>query len=283
MKIRHPALRYFGGKWRLAAWIISHFPAHTCYVEPFGGAMSVLLQKAPATFDIYNDLDGEVVNFFSVLRDHTEDLVRAIQLTPFSRAELERAYQPCTNDLEQARRLYIRSYQSIGGPRTQWRTGWRFQKTDSRGKRSIDDWKDQSHLYAVAQRLRGIYLECDDFANILERYDTPGTLFYLDPPYVQHTRSKRWHRTSYTHELSDKDHQHLADLLKDIKGMALVSGYPSQLYDELYAGWRRVQTQARTNSGLKGAKLATECLWISPNCERVMPQKALALFEPSTR
>ncbi|RPI64507.1 MAG: DNA adenine methylase, partial [Planctomycetaceae bacterium] len=141
--ITRPALRYFGGKFRLSTrWIIPQFPPHTCYVEPFGGAMGVLLNKVPAMFEVYNDLDGEVVNFFRMLRERPNELIRAIELTPYSRMEQVLSFNPTegVDDLERARRLYVRCWQSHGGGRTQWRTGWRYQVNNHRGKRTIDDW-----------------------------------------------------------------------------------------------------------------------------------------------
>ena len=102
--VTRPALRYYGGKFRLAPWIIGHFPVHECYVEPFGGAMSVLLRKAPARYEVYNDLDREVVNLFRVLRERPEEFIRAIELTPYSRAEQLLAFEPAPEDeLERAR------------------------------------------------------------------------------------------------------------------------------------------------------------------------------------
>ena len=107
MAVKHPILRYFGGKFRLAPWIIRHFPAHQCYVEPFGGAAGVLLRKVPSQFEIYNDLDSAIVTFFRVVRERPDELMRALILTPFSRQEYADAYEPTTDDLEQARRLFV--------------------------------------------------------------------------------------------------------------------------------------------------------------------------------
>lgn len=128
MNATHPALRYFGGKWRLAKWIISHFPAHNCYVEPYGGGGSVLLRKEPSPFEVYNDLDSGLVSFFRLLRERPEDLIRAIELTPYSREEFMRAYEHSEDPLESARRLFVRSWQGYGGPRHQSSTGWKLPR-----------------------------------------------------------------------------------------------------------------------------------------------------------
>ena len=257
-----PALRYYGGKWRIAPWILSHFPKHVCYVEPFGGGASVLLQKEPSRIEVYNDLDGEVVAFFRVLRERPQDLIRAIKLTPYSREEYKAAWEPATDELERARRLYVRSRQGRGGCTREAFTGWRFQRTDNRGKSLTGDWLTVAHLEDACKRFLEVQIENDDALKVIERYDTPQTLFYVDPPYVTDTRYETARR-EYRHEMSDDDHRALAAGLQKIKGMVIVSGYPSELYQELYAGWRRVEMVTHTDS----ATAATECLWLSPSAD----------------
>ncbi len=263
--ITRPALRYFGGKFRLAPWVIAQFPEHVCYVEPFGGAMGVLLRKRASAFEVYNDLDGEVVNFFRVLRDQAEELVNAIRLTPYARAEQRLAFEPTDglSDLERARRLYVRCWQSHGGGRTQWRTGWRYQVTNTRGKATIDDWNETGHLAAIVARLKGVQIEAGDAFEVIRRYDSAETLFYVDPPYLEGTRSMRWGKAAYTCEMgSEDDHRRLGELLNGVRGMVVVSGKPSALYDELYDGngWRRVQRTTPTDF----QSFTVECLWVSP-------------------
>ncbi|UCC62274.1 MAG: DNA adenine methylase, partial [Anaerolineae bacterium] len=230
MTIRRPALRYHGGKWRIEPWIIGHFPPHTCYCEPYGGAMSVLLRKAPSYCEVYNDVDQEVVCFFKVLRERPDELIRAIELTPFSRFELGQAFEPAGDELERARRLYIRSWQGRGGPRAKWRTGWRRQKvaTKSNGQKKMTpatrSFMQTDHLMVIAERLRGVEIDCEPALKVIERYDSPVTLFYLDPPYVSSTRN-RWKKHAYAHEMTDKQHRQLARAVHDLQGMALISGY----------------------------------------------------------
>lgn len=257
-----PALRYFGGKWRLAPWIISHFPEHQVYVEPYGGSAAVLLRKTPCVTETFNDLDRSVVAFFKVLRERPADLIRAIDLTPFSRAEYELAREPCDDELEAARRLYVLSYQQRGGARHGRRGGWRFGKLNhnAKGSRAIVQWQDVGHLWAVALRLKLVQIECDDALAVIRRYDTDRTLFYLDPPYVQSARNERWRFHAYHHELSDDQHRELAAVLHAIKGMAIVSGYPSPLYEEIYRGWETRTCRAVTDA----SQNVTECLWLNP-------------------
>lgn len=268
LAVRRPALRYFGGKWRLAPWIISHLPPHLCYVEPFGGAMSVLLRKEPSYIEVYNDLDGEVVSFFRVLRERPEELLRAIELTPFSREEVARAHEAPPGDLppepddelERARRLYIRSWQTRGGPRTQWKAGWRFQRRNNRGKLAIDDWNDTGHLEAVVARLKRVQIEHGDWREVVERYDAARTLFLCDPPYLPETRSERWSLKAYGCEMTPAEHAELGEMLREIDGMAVVCGYASPLYAQVFEGWRVVMKRSQTDVNT----IATECLWISP-------------------
>jgi len=256
---RRPPLRYHGGKWRLAPWLLKHFPPHVCYVEPYGGGASVLLRKPQSYLEVYNDIDGEVVHFFRVLRERTEEFTQAVRLTPFSREELDLAYLDCDNPLERARRFYVRAWQGRGGPRAQWKTGWRFQISDARGKRSVDDWNDTRHLRGIVERLKNVQIECGEALRVIERYDKPETLYYLDPPYPAETRSKRWRRRAYQYEMTTEDHGRLAGVLHDIEGMAIISSYRSKLYDDLYAHWSRTCTETQTDGKTK----RVECIWLN--------------------
>jgi DNA adenine methylase len=274
------ALRYYGGKARLAPWIVAHLPPHACYVEPFGGAASVLLRKAPAPCEVYNDLVGDVVGFFRVLRERPGELVEAVRRTPFARAEVDAACAPAPpglDDLERARRVYVRSWQGRHGLPAQGRMGWRFERAaaGSRTATAVAQWADTSRLWTVAERLRYVQLECDDALRVIARFDGPGSLFYIDPPYPAGTRGARWATTAYAHELTDADHRRLAEALRGLRGMAVVSGYPCSLYRELYADWPEVTRRARTN----GARAATEALWLSPRAAARLGTRQLSLLE----
>jgi DNA adenine methylase len=270
------ALRYYGGKWRLAPWIVAHLPPHTCYVEPFGGAASVLLRKPPAPYEVYNDLDGDVVGFFRVLRERPDDLLRAITLTPFARSEVDAACAPAppgADEVERARRVYVRSWQGRHGLPARGRMGWRFERDASRRRTAVEDWRDVKHLVAAVARLRRVQLECDDALRVIARFDAPGTLYYVDAPYPAATRCARWARHAYAHELTDGDHRRLAEDLHALRGMAVVSGYPCPLYRELYAGWPAVARPARTH----GPRAATEVLWLSPRAAERLAARQLPL------
>lgn len=275
IKIERPALRYYGGKWRIASWVIEQFPQHTCYVEAFAGGASVLFQKTPSKFEVINDLDSDVVNFFDVLRWKPQELIRAILLTPFSREELRLARMPSEDAVERARRLYVRCWQSFGSGTGKAATGWRYQigLGDNSRASAIGSFNNVDHLWDVAERLKQVQIEHDDALKVIERFDSAETLFYLDPPYVHDTRYDDSKRKGYQHEMSNDDHARFAALLNRLEGMVIVSGYPSSLYDELFAGWRCLH---RATNDLNG-KQQTECLWLSPNITEVSTMPLFAV------
>lgn len=259
-KPTRPVLRWHGGKWLLAPWIIEHFPAHRCYVEPFGGAASVLLRKPRAYAEVYNDLDDEVVNLFNVLRsDKSQDLVNALHLTPFSRTEFQTAYEDTADDFERARRLVIRAFQGFGSNahNRRWKTGFRANSNRS-GTTPARDWRNfPEQLGATIDRLRGVTIEHRDAMECMKAHDGSETLHYVDPPYMAATRDKG---RDYNHELTDQDHGELLDFLKTLEGMVVLSGYPDPRYDAALDGWKRIERKALAD----GARERTEVLWIDP-------------------
>jgi len=262
--ITSPPLQYTGSKWRLAPWIISYLPKHRCYVEPYCGAAAVFFRKPPSYLEVLNDLNGEVVNFFDVLRDHTDELLRAIDLTPWARAELERALTPSDDPIERARRLYIRSYQSYTAGEAEKSRGWATAVNESRRLRR---WPILTHLYECAKRLKLAQIDSDTALNIIERFDDAETLLYCDPPYVTETRTA----IDYPLEMTDNDHIALSEALHSIKGMALISGYDSALYRELYADWTCVTKEARTVNNVR----RIEHLWVNEAAQSKQGQRRL--------
>jgi len=254
-----PALRWHGGKWLLAPWIISHFPKHQVYVEPFGGAMSVLIRKPVSYAEIYNDLDKTVVNFFRVLRsDRDDELVQALRLTPFAREEFVGAYGECEDPVEQARRLVIRSFMGFGSNGHNRATGFRANSNRS-GTTPAHDWVNYpDSLVLLIERLRGVTVENRDAKAVMTQHDAATTLHYVDPPYLFETRADL--SKDYAVELSDDEHAELLTFLRSLTGMVVLSGYPSGLYDELLHDWHRVERKALAD----GASPRTEVLWINP-------------------
>ena len=261
--MNRPALRYHGGKWKLAPWIIQNFPAHTCYVEPFGGGANVLLRKSPSFIEVYNDLNGMAVNFFRVLRERPDEFMRVIELTPYSRQEFVEAQQPADDPLEQARRFYVWAWQGRGRAGVEEPGGWRFMSRDTRGKTPVHDWTNNQHLWQLVHRLRMVQIENDDALSVLARFDGPKTLHYVDPPYVQSSRGARWGTSAYLFEYTDAQHRELAQVLRGLTGAVVLSGYPSALYDELYGDWVRIERPGQVDNAKKRDTI--ECLWISRN------------------
>lgn len=264
-----PPLRWTGSKWKLADWLISQFPAHELYCEPYCGGAAVFFRKPISRIEVLNDLNGDVVNFFTVLRTRTAKLIEAIDLTPYARAEYEASFEPCDDPLERARRFYVLSRMSFGAYAGR-KTGWRTQRNRRRGTSITNEWKRLQGLLKGADRLKDAQIECDDALTVIQRYDSPRALFYVDPPYVYHTRSDGG-RQRYAHEMNDADHRQLAAVLQQVKGMVLLSGYDSPLYRELYADWDVVSKSTSTN----GNSTATEYLWISPRIAAAKAQEGL--------
>lgn len=274
--MRRAFIRYHGGKFRLAPKILPYFPPHKVYTEVFGGAASVLLQKPRSYAEIYNDLDGEIVNLFRVVRNPAQcrELERQLRLTPYSRTEYEQSYLADGDPIEQARRTMVRACQGFGSNALGRRTGWRIYSRDGRSASPSTDWMNLPNLLVeVCQRLQGVFIENRPAAMVLQKHDSPRTLHYVDPPYVQSTRTSlvtEYHR-GYKHELSDDDHRELAAVLHSLKGMVVLSGYGCDLYDELFGGWRRIDMSTMADGGVK----RTESLWLNPAAQRAQAEPTL--------
>lgn len=265
-----PALRYHGGKFRIAPWVMGFFPPHTCYVEPFGGAAGVLLQKPRVYAEVYNDLDGDVVNFFRVLQDselRTQLLDRLI-VTPYARAEFEKAWRPARGQVERARRLAIRAQMGFGsGGATKGSTGFRIDTKRKYGT-AQSLWEQYPDSIAGAgQRFCGVLIENRPAIEVMQAHDAPSTLHFVDPPYVLSTRDKRASapRGVYKHEMNDFEHSQLLKALAALTGMVVLSGYESALYADQLQGWQRHTTDARISAG-RGSSIRTEVVWLNPAC-----------------
>ncbi|MEY5060927.1 MAG: hypothetical protein RIS45_848 [Planctomycetota bacterium] len=259
-----PLVRYLGGKWRIAPWIIEKLPDHRVYVEPFGGAGSVLFRKKRSEVEIYNDLDDEIVNVLATLRIAPDELLRACRLTPYSRREWERAYLPAFEPIERARRAIFRSFAERAGDGFFRKGSFRnYHALNNVPAHSWANWPLEAEL--LADRIRGVIVENRPAYDVIMDYgDKPDALVYCDPPYLAETRGKKSGRTkpdhTYQREMTVADHAHLADTLRRIKGRAVVSGYPSAIYDKLYEGWQTFEREAQAD----GAAKRVEKLWIKP-------------------
>jgi DNA adenine methylase len=278
VKVISPAVRYHGAKFRLAPWIISHFPKHKYYVEPFGGAAGVLLQKPRSDVEVYNDLDGDIVNFFRVLRDPElcKHLIEQCVLTPYSRDEFERAFEPAEDSLEKARRLVIRACMGFGSAgASRDKTGFRVDMKRPYST-AMDVWaKYPDGLSNIGLRLAGVQIENRPAVSLFERHDDNDTLFYLDPPYVHNTRVIHG-KTGYNHEMTDEQHVELLNAARELKSMVIISGYESELYNDLLTGWTKNKTSSRISAG-RGTDVRTEVIWMNKSCTDQSTQ--LKLFE----
>ncbi len=267
IKCTRPIMRYHGGKWKIAPWIISNFANHRTYVEPYGGAASVLLRKPRTYAEVYNDLDSEVVNVFTVFRDHGEELRRILWGTLFSRDEFVSSYFPSENPIEQARRTVARSFMGFGSASvTKTRhmttrfskptTGFRANSNRS-GTTPAHDWANYyDACEALIARLRGVTIENRDAVQVMLSHDREDVLHYVDPPYVAASRDAG---SDYKYEMTNADHVQLSEVLKSLKGKVCLSGYHSTVYDELYDNWFRVERESLAD----GAKKRIEVLWMN--------------------
>lgn len=263
MSRSRPIVRYHGGKWKLAPWITSYFPEHRVYVEPFGGGGSVLLRKPRCYAEIYNDLDGEMVNLFRIVRDSGDELKRLLSLTPFARDEYRDSFEHTDDPMEMARRTVIRSFMGFGSNALcrAVKSGFRSNSNRS-GTTPAHDWANYPDcLDTLIDRLRGVVLENRAAGEVMPRHDGPATLHYCDPPYVHATRTQAAHgHHGYNHEMTDDQHRQFAADVRALSGMVIISGYAHDLYDrELFRDWERVERPALAD----GARTRTEVLWMN--------------------
>ena len=258
------AFGWYGGKFNHLDWLLPLLPDCRHYCEPFGGSAAVLLNREPAPVETYNDLDGEVVNFFRVLRSQKDELVEAIGLTPFSREEFYLALAPAEDlsDLERARRFFIRARQSRTGLAQTASLGrWANCKNTSRAGMAgaVSRWLGSvDNLPPIALRLARVQIENRPALEVIRLYDDGDTFFYCDPPYMLSTRRDS---KAYRYEMDIPAYRELAAAVNDCRGRVAVSGYRCELMDELFAGWNCYEAPARTCHSVK--KPRTEALWMN--------------------
>ena len=257
------AFGWYGGKFSHLDWLLPLLPKSNHYCEPFGGSGAVLLNRNPSNVETYNDIDGEVVNFFKTLRDSKKKLIEMIGLTPFSRKEFEKAIEISDtklSDVERVRRFFIRARQV--------RT--RLAQTASSGRWAYCIGTSRSGMAGAVSRWLGGVVGLDDIVSrllrvqienapaeeIIKRYDSNDTLFYCDPPYIHESRGDV---KSYSYEMTNDEHRKLARILKKCKGKVAISGYHSPIMDELYNDWNCNEEGAKIAHSVK--KLRTEVLW----------------------
>ncbi len=276
---------WYGGKFSHLAWLLPLLPKCHHYCEPFAGSAAVLLNREPSPVETYNDLDGEVCNFFRVLRDTKMKLIEAIGLTPFSREEFALAckLEPHLSELERARRFYIRARQvRTGLAQTATIGRWANCKNTSRAGMSgvVSRWLGGVEMLPeIADRFLRVQIENRPAADLIRLYDSPTSLFYCDPPYIHGTRGDS---KAYGHEMTDEQHRKLAESLNSVKGMVALSNYDCPLMDELYPSskWHKIVGPSKTNHSTKGKRI--EVLWINFDPNRAqLNDRNRSLFEDS--
>jgi DNA adenine methylase len=266
------AFSYFGGKSRLAPWIASLLPPHRTYVEPFAGSAAVLFAKRPSKTEILNDLDGNVVNYFRVLREQAPALVRALTYTPYARDEYDAADldEPGLSDVERARRFFVRVLGSMS--HSTRATGFAIAAQSRPGFGGADHAHKfvsvVDRLDACAQRLRPVIIERKPAVQVITRFGAdPHAALYVDPPYLADVRSLKTKRRGgdYATEYhSDDEHRALAESLRSARAAVVLSGYASPLYEELYSGWDRIERDvdvSLSHGTARPLKRATEVIW----------------------
>lgn len=247
-------LKYPGGKWRIAQWIISHFPEHKVYVEPFFGSGAVFFNKSPAYIETINDLNGDIVNLFRVCREQPEALAKAISLTPFSRQEYEDCFLICGDAVERARRTLVRFHQSFGTSNSS-KKSWRNVQTYG-GPRCATMWNDLPEIITEScARLKEVQIERIDGVELIRRYNSSDTLIYCDPPYIPSLRKANM----YACEMNEAKHIEMLKAVVHSNAKIVISGYDSELYNSMLDGWYTDEIATTAQMGLH----RTEKIWMN--------------------
>lgn len=259
-----PILRWPGAKWRIAQWIINHFPYHGTYLEPFFGSGAVFFTKPPSGTETINDIDANVINLFKVCRDNPYELAKAIEMTPYARDEYIfcRKNYTDSDELENARRYLVAIWQGFGG-KTFQETSWAHDRTNSVFRPKY--WAElPDRLLNIVARLKMAQIENKNALELIDMYNKNNCLIYADPPYLKETRTNM----HYEHEFATiEQHKKLLDVLLRHKGYVILSSYSNKLYDELLVlenGWDKQSVRVQTNAGHS----STECLYLNPLCNR---------------
>lgn len=258
-------IRYPGSKWSIADWIISHFPEgyeKMVYLEPFCGSGAVFFNKKPGAVETVNDLDSDIVNLFRVLREQPDELKWVLEFTPYSREEYDLSFEPCDDPVEKARRYMVKTTQAIGAKLAgSSKCGWRNHKQTKIGGTACKWGGITKTIDTAAARLRGdtthlVQIEHMDALRLIERYNSPDVLMYLDPPYV---RAVRRSGALYAHEMDTAGQVELLEIITKSRAKIIISGYESNLYNTALAGWHKDSTMSQITS----TEMATEVIWMN--------------------
>lgn len=251
-----PVLKYPGAKNRIAEWICGYIPEHKVYLEPYFGSGAVFFNKQPARIETINDLNGEVVNFFRVLREKPEELAEKLRLTPFAREEYYSCYEEGgeESDVEKARKFAVKCWQGFGSSNV-YKNGFRSSQRSS-SPYTTKEWRGlPERLIAASERLMNAQIECLPAMEVIGRYNTRDVFIYADPPYLHGTRKGYL----YKHEMNDEDHVKMLTVLREHPGMVMISGYDNPLYNEYLKGWAKEKKKTQAESGIA----RVETIWMN--------------------
>lgn len=268
------AIPYYGGKNYHVNWLVPLLPYGNAYIEPFGGSMAVLLNRARSPVEVYNDLDGSIVNLFRVLRENGDELIKQLELTPYARGELAECQEVGNDPVEWARRVFVRARQSIMGLKDgrSWACSLEVRKGTSQ---MISRWLGGiDSLYAVIERIKYVLLECRPALEVISRFDSPDSVFYLDPPYPREARKCF---NDYLHEMSNEDHIALLDLACSLEGKVAISSYRNKLYDSRLSDWWMYEDKEKELAGARGMR--QEILWTNYDPAEVRTKHQTGLME----
>ena len=249
-------LKYPGAKNRIAPWICEYIPEHEVYLEPYAGSLAVFFSKIPARIETLNDLDGNVVNYFQVIREKPEELVAALELTPYGRDEYYKAceYIPEDSDIEKARKFAVRCWQGFGCSNL-YRNGFRSSQ-QSKSPHTTKEWRSlPERLIEASERLKNAQIENLPAVEVINRYNTSDVFMYIDPPYLHGTRKNYLYR----YEMKDAEHVELLEILSRHPGKVLLSGYDNGLYNDMLQGWQKVSKKTQAEAGIS----RVETLWMN--------------------
>lgn len=258
------AFNYFGGKFTWLEQLYANFPNDfTHLVDLFAGSMCVSINYSGKVIKTANEINSDITNFFEVLRDHEPELIRLLLLTPCSLQEYNNCWENSEDKIEQARRFYVRVRQSFFGLGAQRRNkGWHMAKTqlNAVGGETVSKWNNAlEKLHDVADIIRSNFQITNfDFMDCIEKTDFPKAFFYCDPPYPEETRASK---NDYKFEFTTEKHIQLSEKLHRIQGLAMISSYNSELYNELYKDWRKVEFPIKKNNICSGE--VQEVIWMN--------------------
>lgn len=253
-------LKYPGAKNRIADWIISYIPEHTVYVELFAGSLAVLLNKERSYIETVNDIDGNIVNFFRVLRDYPEELKTKIEWTPFARDEYKNAFQETDDPIEKARRYCVKCWQGFGNSQL-YNNGFKSGQQTHSPNPAVSWAKLPEIMIMAAERLKGVQIENLPAEELIKRYNTKDVFFYADPPYLPGVRKDHL----YKYEMGEEGHERFLEKVVDHPGKVMISGYDNDLYNDYLSGWRKAYKNTVAEAGVK----RTEVLWMNYSSQQM--------------